>query len=144
MGRNNHTAMELRQQDIEEMLLQGKSTSYIITYMRNTYHVARSTTEKDLTIVYRELRKYFEKAKDDIIAEHIAKYDRIFEQCISLADYKDALKAMRQKEELLKFHRNEPLIAIQNNTLNLENVSDEQLLKAIDELKKIDNGNRSD
>ena len=144
MGRKNQSEVLLRQQDVEEMLLKGKSTAYIIAYIGNQYGVARSTIERDLTMVYRTLRKYFEKAKEDIISEHIAKYDKIFEQCCEMADYRDALKAMRQKEELLKYNRNEPLIAIQNNNLNLENVSDEQLQKAIEELKKIDNGNRSD
>ena len=144
MGRKNDAAVALRQQDIESMLLQGRSTAYIVAYCLNQYGIARSTVEKDLTLIYRHLRQYFERAKDDIIAEHIARYDSIFEQCCELANYRDALKAMRQKEELLKYHRNEPLIAIQNNNLNLENVSDEQLQKAIEELKKIDNGNRSD
>jgi hypothetical protein len=133
-GKKNASSVALRQQDIEEMLLRGKSTSFIVAFCLNEYGIARSTVEKDLTIIYGYLRKYFEKAKDDIIAEHIAKYDRIFEQCSESYNYRDALKAMRQKEELLKFHRNEPLIAVQNNTLNLENVTDQQLLKAIEEL----------
>ena len=137
MGRKNEAEVALRQHDVEEMLLKGKSTSYIVAYVCNQYGVARSTVERDLTIVYRSLRKYFEKAKDDIVSEHLARYDYLYEQCMDLANYRDALKAMRQKEELLKFHRNEPLISVQNNTLNLENVSDEALLKAIENLNKL-------
>lgn len=140
MGRKGEAEVALRQQDVEEMLLKGKSTSYIIAYVGNQYGVSRATIERDITTAYRTLRKYFEKAKDDIVSEHIAKYDFMYEQCMELANYKDALKAMRQKEELLKFHRNEPLISVQNNTLNLENVSDDTLMKAIENLTKKLNG----
>lgn len=140
MGRKGEAEVALRQQDVEEMLLKGKSTAYIIAYVGNHYGVARSTIERDLTTVYRSLRKYFEKAKDDIVSEHLARYDYLYEQCMELANYRDALKAMRQKEELLKFHRNEPLISVQNNTLNLENVSDDTLMKAIENLTKKLNG----
>lgn len=139
MGRKNESEVKLRQQDVEEMLLKGKSTAYIIAYCQNQYGIARSTIERDLTVVYGYLRKYFEKAKDDIIAEHLAKYDLVYEQCMELANFRDALKAMRQKEELLKYHRNEPLIAVQNNTFNLENLTDEALFKGIEEIKKMKN-----
>jgi len=139
MGRKNEASVTLRQNDVRDMLLKGKSTSYIIAYVNNQYGVARSTIERDITIIYRQLRVYVEKAKEDIIAEHIAKYDKIFEDCFELCNYKDSLKALKQKEELLKYHRNEPLIAVQNNTFNLENVSDATLLKSIEEIKKMKN-----
>jgi Lhr-like helicase len=122
MGRKNEAEIAVRQTDVRDMLLKGKSTSHIIAYVTNTYSIGKSTVERDITIVYRELRRYLEKAKDDIISEHIAKYDKIFEDCMDVGNVRDALKAMRQKEELLKYHRNEPLIAIQNNTMNFDNV----------------------
>ena len=139
MGRKSEAEVAIRQTDVRDMMLQGKSTSHIIAYIGNTYGIARSTIERDITIVYRHLRTYLEKNKDDIIAEHIGKYDKIFEDCFELANYRDALKALRQKEELLKYHRNEPLIAVQNNTFNMENVSDDVILKSIENLKKLKN-----
>lgn len=141
--RKSEAEVALRQTDIRDMLLKGKATSHILAYIGNQYGVARSTIERDITIVYRQLRVYLEKNKDDIISEHIARYDKIYEECMEIMNHKDAMKAMRQKEELLKYHRNEPLIAIQNNTMNLENVSDDKLLKAIEELKNINNGKTS-
>ena len=106
----------------------------------NEYQVSKSTVERDITIIYRELRVYVEKAKEDIIAEHIGKYDKIFEDCMSIGNTRDALKALKQKEELLKYHRNEPLIAIQNNTMNLDAIGTQDLLTAIEDLKKLQNG----
>jgi hypothetical protein len=137
MGRKNEAEVALRQNDVKEMLLQGRSTTYIIAYVMNQYKIGRSSVERDITIVYRELRQYFERAKDDIISEHIGRYDRIFEQCMELGNYRDALKALRQKEELLKYHKNEPLIAIQNNTMNVDSISDEVLLESIKNLKEL-------
>lgn len=138
MGRKNEASVVLRQNDVRDMLLKGKSTSHIIAYINNQYGVARSTIERDITIIYRQLRVYVEKAKEDIIAEHIAKYDKVFEDCYEVCNYRDALRALKQKEELLKYHRNEPLIAVQNNTFNLENVTDAALMKALEELKQIE------
>jgi len=137
MARKGEAEVAIRQTDVRNMMLQGKSTSHIIAYMGETYKIARSTTERDITIVYRHLRTYLEKAKDDIIAEHIGKYDKIFEDCCELANYRDALKALRQKEELLKYHRNEPLISFQNNTINMDNVTDDVLIKSIENIKRL-------
>jgi hypothetical protein len=136
MGRKSEPEVALRQNDVRDMMLKGKATSYIIAYCTNTYNVGRSTIERDITVVYAHLRQYMSKAKDDIIAEHLGKYDKIFDECMELSNHRDALKAMRQKEELLKYHKAEPLIAIQNNSMNFENVSDESLMAAIKDLTK--------
>lgn len=140
MGRKSENEMMVRQNDVREMMMKGNSTSFIAAYIMNEYHVSKPTVERDITIIYRELRVYMEKAKEDIISEHIGKYDKIFADCMELLNFKDALKALKQKEELLKYHRNEPLIAIQNNTMNLENIGTQELLTAIEELKKLSNG----
>lgn len=140
MARTSDSIMTVRQDEVRDMLLQGKSTASIIKDIGSKYRIARSTIERDITIVYKQLRIYIEKSREDIIAEHIAKYDRIFEQCMDIYDYRDAMKALRQKEELLKYHRNEPIIAIQNNTMNMENVSDSAIIDAIEKLRNLKYG----
>ena len=140
MAKVSENKIAIRQSDVREMMLKGNSTSFIAAFIMNEYGVSKGTVERDITIIYRELRVYMEKAKEDIISEHIAKYDKIFADCMELSNFKDALKALKQKEELLKYHRNEPLIAIQNNTMNLEAIGSDELLKAIQELKKLQNG----
>lgn len=140
MANKSSNQVMLRQNDVREMMLKGNSTTFIAAFIMNEYQVSKGTVERDITIIYRELRVYMEKAKEDIISEHIAKYDKIYEDCMTMYNFKDALKALKQKEELLKYHRNEPLIAIQNNTMNLEAIGSNDLLKAIEDLKNLQNG----
>lgn len=129
----------MRREVVKELILQGKPTFQIIQTITKDYGIGLKSVEKDITLAYRELKKYAEKHKEDIVSEHIGKYDKIYEQCMKLGDFRDALKAIRQKEELLKYHRADPLIAIQNNTMNLENVTNDMLIKSIEELKSLTN-----
>lgn len=124
-----------RRNKIQKLVLKGKSTPTIVSEITTEYGISKIQVVKDLTAIYKDMRTYLEKHKDNIIAEHTAKYDTIFEDAMELLNYRDALKALRQKEELLRYHRGEPLIAVQNNNFTLENVSDAELLKAITELK---------
>lgn len=135
---NNKIELDQRQSEVREMLLSGKASTHICNVISKQYGVSKKSIERDITICYRELRRYIEKAKEDIISEHIGKYDKIFNDCMDVMNHRDALRALKQKEELLKYHRNEPLIAVQNNTFNMENISTDDLLKAVEELKTID------
>ena len=47
MGRNSDANVLVRQNDIQEMLLQGKTTAFIIAYCYKEYGISRKTVEKD-------------------------------------------------------------------------------------------------
>ena len=134
MGRKSTAEVAARQKDVREMLLQGKGTSHIISYMNGNYGVSRSTVENDITKVYGDLRKYIERNIDDVISEHIGKYDLIFEQCMDVMDVKNAMVALKQKETLLRMHIQQPLVHVTQQSLNLNGVG------SINELKELLNG----
>ena len=140
MGRKPSAQVKVRQSDVRQMLVQGKDTQFIKAFIMNEYGISESTIENDLLVVGRSIRLYFEKNKDEIICEHLAKYDSVYEKAYEMMNYRDALRALRQKEEILRMHRAEPIIAIQNNTMSFDNVDDDQLKKAIEDLKKLNNG----
>lgn len=129
MGRKSIAEVETRRVDVRDMLLRGKSTSHIMAYITTNYGIARSTIEHDITAVYGELRKYFERETLDIISEHVSRYEKIYEDCMDIGNVRDAMKALEQKEKLLALHRQEPFINISNNTntINFNHLSVEKI-----------------
>ena len=131
MGRKSTAEVAARQKDCRDMLLEGKSTSHILSWMNTNYGVARSTVERDITTIYGQLRKYMEKNVEDIIGEHVAKYDHIYEICMEVPDIKNAMQALKQKESLLQMHTQQPLINVTQQTLNLNHVGSVEELKQL-------------
>ena len=72
-----------------------------------------------------------EKNIEDIISEHVAKYDHIFEMCMDSGNTRDAMVALKQKETLLKMHTQQPLINVTEQTLNLNHVGTLEELKQL-------------
>lgn len=120
MGRKTSAEVAIRRQDVRDMLMQGKGHQHIVAYVRQEYGVQHKAVEADITHVYKELREYWAKERDDIIAEHVARYEHLYEQCLSIADTKGAMQALKQKEQLMKLLEPTPLVAIQQNNLNLD------------------------
>ena len=131
MGRKSTAEVAVRQKDVRDMLLGGKSTSHIIAFLNSNYGVARSTVERDITQIYGELREYMERGIEDIIHEHVAKYDHIYELCMDTGDAKHAMLALKQKETLLRMHVQQPLINVTQQTLNLNQVGTLEELKQL-------------
>ena len=132
MGRKSTAEVAIRRSDVYDMMMQGKSTLHIIAFINQHYGTARSTTERDITEVLKGIREYFAKDKDTIISEHVARYEHIYEQCLSVGDTKGAMQAMKQKEQLMRLLEDTPVVAIQNNTLNIDWSG-----KTLEELKQL-------
>jgi len=127
-----------RRNDCKEMLLGGKSSNHIYTYISNRYGVTKSVVMKDISIVYGEVKEYINRNIEDVLATHIGRYERIYELCMDTGDAKNAMKALESIEKLLRMHAAEPLI--QFNQLNLEGVTDKTLKEIVDNLRNGDKG----
>jgi hypothetical protein len=132
-GRTSIAEIATRRKDVKDMIMQGKGKQHIVAYITGNYGIRLSTIENDITIVYKDLKEYIIKHKDDVISEHIGRYDHIYEICLEVGNTDGAMKAMLQKEKLMKLH-DTPTVVINNNTLNMfEDLSLDKLL----EIKKI-------
>ena len=139
--RNSLSAVNARQNDVYEMLMQGKSKSFIVSYCNSNWGVRLSTVEHDIAAVREELNKEFQQQKADIIANHVAKYDALYAFYMDKGEGEDlnihfnpeiASKMLEKKEKLLRLHN--PDVAIQNNN-NTINVDFSDL--SIDEIKQL-------
>lgn len=134
MGRKSTAEVEARRSDVYEMLMQGKSKSFIVSYCATNWGVRLSAVEHDIAAVREELNKQFHREKQEIIAEHLARYENLYRFYMDRGTEEDpnihynpetAAKMLEKKERLLHLHN--PDVVVQNNyqqnNLNLENLS---------------------
>ena len=140
MGRKSLAEVEVRRNDVFEMLLEGKSSRHIVAYINLHYGVGRSTVEGDMTVVRKELVQQFHMEKQDVIALHVKRYEHLYQLYMDRGTEADgwnphynpeiASKMLEKKEKLLQLHN--PDVLVQNNTLN---INLEKLTK--DEIKEL-------
>ena len=146
-GRKGLAEVMARRNDVRAMMLEGKSKSFIVSYCASNYGIKLSSVEKDITACYKDMLEYNHKIKEEVIAEHIQRYELIYE--IFMREYNEdktlnifynpekAAETMQKKEKLMQLYTIDPLVVINNNTLNVNTYSTEQLqkLKEIIELQ---------
>jgi hypothetical protein len=117
------------------LLLNLKSRRYIIDTLVDKYGIQPRTVDAIITHAYEYIKDNYRVDRESVVAKHIEFYYDTVDKWRDI-DPKACLKAMEQVEKLLRLHDTSPLI--QNNTLNmsLENVTNEQLIKAIDSMKE--------
>lgn len=128
----------LAQQRVVEtaaMLLNLKSRRSIEDELTSKYHIQRRSCDKIITQAYAYIKENYKTDRESIVIKHIDFYYELAMQHKD-TDPKAALKALEQVEKLLKMHQETPLVAIQNN-FNMENVTNDVLIKKIEELKAI-------
>lgn len=114
MGRKSLAEVEARRSDVYEMLMQGKSKPFIVSYCATNWNVRLSAVEKDIAAVRDELNKEFQKQKNDIIATHVARYENLYRFYMDEGtppddlnlhyDPEKAAKMLERKEKLLRLH----------------------------------------
>jgi len=130
---SNQSEIVERREDVMTSLLRGWRTADIIKATTTNYNVSKVTIERDITHCYAEIRKKYEREIPDIISNHIAKYEEIHRAAMELGDFRSCIAALQAIEKLLKLHVEQPLIAIQNNTVNLDNLSLHELQELLSE-----------
>ena len=128
-------ATEERTAEVAAMLLNLRSRRDIHDFLIQKYNLKPRSCDNIIAAGYAYIRENYKTDRESVIVKHLEFYYDIARNWKDI-DPKASLKAMEQIERLLKLHQEAPLI--QNNTLslNLENVTDEQLMKAIEEIGK--------
>lgn len=120
MGRKSSQEVATRRSDVMDMMMQGKSTLHIIAWVNTNYGTARSTTERDITECKTAIKDYFNQDRDNIIAEHTARYEHIYQQALGSGFHREAMQAMKQKEQLLRLLEEKPVVQIVDKQINLD------------------------
>lgn len=119
----NRSEITERREDVMTWLLKGWRTSDILRETQQEYGVSRVTVERDITHCYAEIKKKYERDIPTIISNHIAKYEEIHRAAMELGDFRSSIAALQAIEKLLKLHVEQPLVMLQQNNLNLDNLS---------------------
>ena len=139
------SAVLRRRQSIMDMMLSGHTHADLIQHYMLFYpSLTEHSLEKDITWCYDNLKYFVNKNAEDVINRHIMYYDRIIAECVNSPFKGDAIKAMKQKEELLGLKQiaNTQLniqVNTQTNNLDLSHLSLEELKEILkfEETKKI-------
>jgi len=119
----NQAEIVERREDVMTSLLRGWRTADIIKQTMKTYNVSKITIERDVTHCYAEIRKKYERELPEVISNHIAKYEEIHRAAMELGDFRSSIASLQAIEKLLKLHVEQPLVLLQQNNLNLEALS---------------------
>lgn len=130
-GRQSLAIINDRREAVKEMVVDGITSNQIKQVIMADFNVSLATVESDLTVVYKEIEEWQLAHRDRVIALHIARYEKIYKKAMDNDDNFHALKAMRQKEELLNLLKQQPLIAVQNNNMNFDKFTIEEIQKML-------------
>ena len=131
-------AEEERIAEIAAMILNLQSKRYIVDNITEKYGIKPRSVDYLITQAYNYISENYKTDRESIIVKHLEFYYDIAREWKSI-DPRASLKAMEQIEKLLRLHQDVPLIQQNTMNLNLDNVSDEQLMKAIESISKSKN-----
>jgi hypothetical protein len=113
MGRKSLAEVEARRNDVYEMLMEGKSKSFIVSYCASNWGIKLSAVEKDIYAVREQINTQFQQEKHEIIATHVARYENLYRFYMDAGSIEDpnihynpetAAKMLEKKEKLLRLH----------------------------------------
>ena len=119
-----------RRTEVTRLYLKGKSRQYILEDISTRFKVSKEQVTLDLLKVYADLKEVFEKEKENIMVRHINMYYEIYNNCETI-DPSNQIKAFNSVEKLLKLGSPESAIQVNNLSLNLENLTVEELKKLL-------------
>lgn len=131
----NVAAMQKRVVETAALLLNLKSRRYIIDHLVATYRIQPRSCDLIITKAYEYIRENYKTDRESIVIKHLEFYYDMAAQWKD-TDPRASLKAMEQIERLLKLHQDMPLIQSNTLNLNMESVTDDQLMKAIESIKQ--------
>lgn len=104
-SRLNKLMIIQRNNDIIAMLLDGKSTKDIKTYLVNKYRIPATRTNVYIADARRIIKERQNYEIDNLINLHIDRYELIYTGFNALQAWSNAMQALKAKEKLMGFHR---------------------------------------
>jgi len=127
----NQAEIVERRENVMTSLLRGHSTSQIVRVIMNAHGVSKPTVERDISYCYDQIKKKYQRDLPEVIATHIGKYEEIHKAAMEMYDFRSAIASLQAIEKLLKLHVEQPLVLLQQNNLNLENLSLDELQRLL-------------
>ena len=135
-GRNTSSLLvEERTAYTAALLLNLQSRRYIVDELCKKYQIQPRSCDNIISRAYEYISENYRTDRQSIIIKHLEFYYDIARDWRTI-DPKASLKALEQIEKLLRLHQDTPLIQSNTLNLNMDNVSDEQLMKAIEAIKQ--------
>ncbi len=103
--RVNHILAIQRQNDIIALLIEGKEDKEIALYIANKYRILFLTAKQYISGARAEIRSRTALELNTLLALHIQRYENIYERLYTIGAYAVAMMAMRAKEKLMQFHK---------------------------------------
>lgn len=103
-----------RQNDILNMLLDGKESKEIRQYICDKYKVIPVVASQYLSQAKKEVKKYRDNQVDNILSLHIRRYEYIYSKLYDINAYSIAMNALQAKEKLLGMHKQDFRLKVNN------------------------------
>src|SRR4030042_1846552 len=132
MGRDSKTVQLSRQAEFAKIMADGLGYHYEWEWYRNHYPNSEKTFQADKTIIYEQWKvdnaKDLDAVKMDILNKLLAARKR----AIDLMDVKAEIQAIKLESEIMGIlnRKGEVQVNVQNNILNLDSKSLEELFVA--------------
>ncbi len=126
---STHLIVEERRELVLQMLLSGKSHKQIQHTIQHQYGISKKSVENDITQSYLVIRDNYTTDPSSVIAKHIGMYYRNWEEARANKQFGAANQALHYLEKLVGLHKVEQTVNIQQNNLNLDKLTPEELLK---------------
>lgn len=120
--------LEVRRNEIRDMMLQGKATAFIVAYCKQKYCISKRMIEKDITAIYKGLRLEFQTEKEEIVSKHIMRYEYLYQFYMDAGTTEEpnvhfnpflASKMLEKKEKLLQLHRPDVVVNMIDKQQNI-------------------------
>ena len=118
---------DIKNKEILDLLLQGKSNNEIALIMMEKYKLKRGTVNNLITRAYKTIRTNYDVEIDNLIHKHIHMYYDIMNDAKQLGDSSARIKALQAIEKLLKVTSDAPIIQQNTLNLNLKELSKEEI-----------------
>jgi hypothetical protein len=128
-GRKPGSTMEhtiKRRAEVMSMLIKGCARDTIVNDIMEKYSVTAPSVTQDLQHCYQELRELHSGDVKDIVARHTAMCYKIFSDWDKI-DPAAQLKAIDMINKMARIYAPETAVQVNNLTMNLENLSVEEL-----------------
>ena len=129
--------VKVRRETLLQKMLEGNSNANIKTWWLQSFKLTEHTYEKDVTWCYNRLSLFVKDNQSELITNHLLRYDRNAEAAYELGQIGASTQALQAKEKLLGMHKPESQTFIQQNTLSVEHLTDEQIDRILTEAKQI-------
>ena len=144
MGRKSLGEVQARRTDVYQMMMEGKSKSFIVSYCATNWGVRLSAVEKDMIALKQEMLVEYQKEKQEIVVLHAQRYENLYRFYMDEGQGDElnihynpetAAKMLEKKEKLLRLHNPDVVVENMQVVENQQNINFSNL--SVEEIKNL-------